>query len=115
MTMQEVQLQRSPYAGSTNRFRRLPVNISPVTSTVVSTVNSPSIATQTRGIDPTKILTTSSTFTERPAISINEARVPLPVRFDNRNLDQYQDYDHHQHHFSHRHHRERNFDYNYDY
>lgn len=118
MTMREVQLQRSPYAGSANKFRGQPVNIVPVQSSMEIL---PSTAAQARRIDLTTILTTTTTTTtttQQPGKQITVRGLSLPSRIStefisNRNQDQYRDYDHHHH--SHRHHYrgERDFDYNF--
>lgn len=92
MTVQEVQLQRSPYAGSANRFRGLPVNIVPAVSSLQSNGIAPLAATQVK-----------------PEISL-AGRVSNEF-IPNRNQDQYRDYyhDHHRHGDWHNHRGESNY------
>lgn len=116
VTIQEVQLQRSPYAGSVNRFRLQPVNIVPATSSLPSTGVS-SIATQARSNDLTT--TSTATTTLQPEKSTSKPEISLPGRFSNefdlnRNQDQYRDFHHHHHHGDwHDYRAQRNFDYDF--
>lgn len=121
MAVREVELQRSPYAGSANRFRGLPVYIVPVMSSLPSINNSPSTATQVRSIDLTTILTSTTPTIQQPEKSATVRGIVIPGRISsefisNRNQNQYRDYDDHHHHHHHNHQpdyrRERDFDYN---
>lgn len=133
MTVREVQLQRSPYAGSSNKFRGQPVNIVPVMSSLPSMENLPSTHTQARSIDlktiltpstPTQQLTPTTTQAQQPGRSTTVGRIAIPGRISsevisNRNQDRDydRDYDRHQHHHHHSHQHnyrgERDYDYNF--
>lgn len=117
MTIQEVQSQRSPYAGSAraNRFRSQPVNIVPASS-LQSTEISPLTSTHGRSIDLTTILTTIST-TQQPQKLTTNPEISLAGRISNefisnRNQDQYRDYDYDHHRHGHTYRGEHNYNYN---
>lgn len=113
--VQEVQLQRSPYAGSTNRFRGLPMNI--VTTSVSSQNISPSPVTQARsGLTTTSTSTTSTTQQTRTKDFLNSPSIPSRISggfFSNQNYDEFRNQRNHNHHHGHRfdYREERNFDY----
>lgn len=92
---QRVQSQRSPYAGSANRFRGLPI--------ALAMEITPSIATPVRnGFDLSKTVTTT-TLRPTETSTIISSKIPISRGrindFDlNRNSDPYHDYHRHQHH-----------------
>jgi len=75
MALQEVHLQRSPYAGSANRFRGLPTNIVQEISSLPSVSSSPSpIVTE-----PSSTLSNRASFTQQPEIVTPEVVTPKVV------------------------------------
>ena len=125
--VQNVQPQRSPYAGSANKFRGQPINLATEMSSLPTTVQSSSIATQARTVElatsrttatSTTTSTTTTTTTTAP-ISIPESKISLLSgrfsEFDlNQSSDEYPDYYQNHHHHRggwHKHRGGRDFDY----
>lgn len=115
ITMEGVQLQRSPYAGSANRFRGQPMNLAPAIPSVSSVASSSSvIGTEARSFDTQ----TTTTTTAKPLT--NGIQIPQRINgFDsNERVPNRNDYqNHHRHHqhdnYWHDHRGQRHFDYDF--
>lgn len=122
--VQNVQPQRSPYAGSANKFRGQPINLATEMSSLSTTVQSPSVTTQARTVElatsPTTVTSTTTTTTTIAPTSIPQSKVSLLSgrfsEFDlNQSSDEYPDYYQNRHHHHrggwHKHRGGRDFDY----
>lgn len=103
VVMHEVQLQRSPYAGSANRFRGQPINLALGISSVPSTSSSPIIpaivpSTSASPVSQTRVSTVQQPEKTR-TVEIQQLSIPSRISndfFSNRNFDEHRN--HHQFH-----------------